>query len=151
MVPFHQGFNETAALTSRIVDFGIYNSFTTTPLLFADFDNLLGVSNVAAAQFFGDDIGRVGDGGLTPGLIGGVLLDFKETFFVFFLILGLLLLVLRTLAQKSRIFLGFYVLLIVQLMHLFHRGFVKPEYITIMMIASIYFMTFKRVSRNENL
>lgn len=150
LVPFHQGFNETAALTSRIVDFGITNSFTNTPLLFADFDNLLGRSSVAAAQYFGDDIGRVGDGGLTPGLVGGVLLDFEDSFFYCFLVAGVLFKVLDFFSSFNRLVLPFLVLYFVQFLHLFHRGFMKPEYFTIILIAAIYIFSMRRVQDSVN-
>lgn len=143
IAPVHQGFNETAALTSKIVDRGIINQQTSTPLLWADFDNLLGRSSVAAAQYFGNVIGRAEDGGLTPGLVGGVLLDFPNTYYWWFLGLGSLLAVARFFAAYSRRALCVYTILLSQVFHLIHRGFIKPEYLTIVFIAMFYMMTLK--------
>lgn len=144
LAPFHQGFNETIALTSRIVDFGYYNHFTSTPLLLADFENLLGISSVSAAQHFASFIGRAQDGGLTPGLIGGVLLDYPSSYPLFFLCIGLVLAKSRAVAMGNLKWLVFHSILLTQFIHLFHRGFVKPEYVTILIIAGIYLSQMRR-------
>lgn len=145
LVPFHQGFNEASALASRIIDYGIFNHFSTTALFVADFDNLLGRSNVAAAQFFGDAIGRIGDGGLTPGLIGGLFMDFSYNTIWIFLLFGAICALLLNLSFRNNFVLCLTCIYIVQFMHLFHRGFLKPEYITIFLIVWFY-MLFTRKS-----
>lgn len=144
IAPIHHGFNETAALTSRVVDRDITNTFTETPLVFADFDNLLGRSDISAPQFFGDSIGRTQDGGLTPGLLGALLLDYRRTYFVWFVGIGFLFAILRRLSWNDRGWLCIYVVSISQMIHLFHRGFIKPEYISTFLISIIYVFSTKR-------
>lgn len=149
IAPFQQGFNETTALTSRVVDYGITNNFTDVPLLWADFANLLGTDDTAAAQYFGDYIGRAQAGGLTPGLVGGVLLDFPQTYVLWFLALGVLTAALYRKSLSDRRFLCLYAIFLTQLVHLLQRGFLKPEYITILIITAIYLATLQRVARDE--
>jgi len=149
VAPLYQGFNETAALTSRIVDQNIRNTATSTPLVFADFENLLGLSNVSAAQHFGDSVGRAQDGGLTPGLLGALLLDYRDGYFIAFFGLGLILALLRHKGMGSKRWLCVYVVCMLQIIHLFQRGFVKPEYFTTLIIISIYLM-FSRVNKAED-
>jgi hypothetical protein len=144
LAPIHQGFNETAALTSRVVDKAMVNQQTATPLLWADFDNLLGRSDVAAAQYFGNAVGRAQAGGLTPGLVGGVLLDFRSTYYYWFLGLGIVTAGLRFFGMMDRRVLCVYAIFLSQVFHLLHRGFVKPEYLTIVIIAIFYMLTFTR-------
>uniref|UniRef100_A0A5Q5CC61 Oligosaccharide repeat unit polymerase n=1 Tax=Mycobacterium sp. (strain JLS) TaxID=164757 RepID=A0A5Q5CC61_MYCSJ len=148
LAPFHQGFNEASALTSRIVDYGIENTFTGIPLLWADFANLLGTDTTSAAQYFGDSIGRTQAGGLTPGLVGGVLLDFPTTYALWFLGIGILSAILFLKSRYDRRFLCIYAIFVTQLVHLFQRGFLKPEYLTIMLIAAVYLATFEREPRS---
>ncbi|GAB2931491.1 hypothetical protein GCM10027181_32910 [Rheinheimera gaetbuli] len=147
LLPFHQGFNETAALTSRIVDYGITNVFSSTALFFADFNNLFGISNIAAAQYFGDEIGRVGDGGLTPGVVGGLFMDFSYYTVLIFIIFGLIYAYLVKSSEKSKCALCICCIYVTQFMHLFHRGFVKPEYITIFLIAGFYVLLLKKLNQ----
>ena len=147
LAPFHQGFNEAAALTSRIVDYGIENTFTNIPLLWADFANLLGTDDMSAAQYFGNRIGRTQAGGLTPGLVGGILLDFRHTYVLWFLGLGTVSALLFLISRSDRRFLCLYAIFVSQLIHLFQRGFIKPEYLTILLIAAIYLATLKRKPR----
>lgn len=138
IAPLQQGLNETSALTSRIVDSNIVNYDTATPLLFADFDNLLGRSDVSAAQYFGNTIGRAQDGGLTPGLVGGVLLDYRHSYVLVFLLLGLGVVALRYAARNDRAWLVVYLIMLTQVIHLFHRGFIKPEYVSTLIISLVY-------------
>lgn len=147
LAPFHQGFNEAAALTSRIVDNGYYNSFTSTPLLFADFDNLFGRSSISAAQYFGAFVGKAQAAGLTPGLVGGVLLDYSSIYPLIFLIFGVLLAVSSFYASISLRGAVFHSILLGQFLHLFLRGFIKPEYITILLIA-IFYISFMRAEQS---
>jgi len=144
LLPFHQGFNETTALTSRIIDEGISNVFSGTILFLADFDNLLGRSNIAAAQYFGDEIGRVGDGGLTPGMIGGLYMDIQEQVITIFFIFGLFYAFLVKAATRNQLALCITAIFATQFMHLFHRGFVKPEYITVFLITFFYFLLLRK-------
>ena len=144
ILPFHQGFNETAALTTRIIDYGIINGFTQTSLIIADFDNLLGLSSVSAAQYFGDEIGRLGNGGLTPGLIGGLYLDFKMLTIPMFLIMGFIFTFIIRLSLLDKRWLCIFTILLSQFFHLFHRGFIKPEYVTIIIIGFFYMLFFKK-------
>lgn len=149
ILPFHQGFNETAALTSRVIDQGIQNLFSTTILFLADFNNLLGRSNIAAAQYFGDEIGRVGGGGLTPGVIGGLYMDIQAKVVLAFLAFGGAYAALLNLSKKNKLIICIVSIYATQYMHLFHRGFVKPEYITVFIITLVY-MALLRKSVNEN-
>jgi hypothetical protein len=146
VAPLHQGFNETAALTSRIVDYGIRNTFTQTPMIVADFDNMFGRSSTSAAGFFGDRIGRAQAGGLTPGLLGALLLDFREWYWAWFLAIGGVIAYIGDWARRDVRVLLVYAVGLSQFIHLFHRGFVKPEYVFLLMIYTGYVLTFRAVA-----
>lgn len=146
IAPLHQGFNETAALTSRIVDYDIRNTFTPTPMIIADFDNMLGRSSVSAAGYFGDRIGRAQAGGLTPGLLGAILLDFRELYWAWFLGIGSLIAYIANKARSDIRVLLVFVIGLSQFIHLFHRGFIKPEYMFLVIIYAGYVLTFRAIS-----
>jgi hypothetical protein len=129
-------------LTNRILINGQRNDVNEHALFVADLYTVLPGEQLAGGRSLGQMFGALEAGGLTPGLLGGLYVDYGENSIFFFLVLGLLLAwCLRRACVHAR-FVPLYVSLLIQAAHLFHRGFLKPEYVTAMFIAAAYaFMT----------
>ena len=141
ILPFYLAFKETTGLANQIInnDLGL-----TTKIFFSDFYTLLPGNHDAAGKMFGDEIGRIGGGGLTPGIVGGLFLDFKYYGVIGMIILATLLARSYAVTVKSPKYAAVYAILLFQFIHLFHRGFPKPEYVTFVLIALFYTAFFLR-------
>lgn len=139
VMPLHLGFRETVGLSNRIITEQIANDMTEAPLFFADLYTVLPGEQVAAGQALAGKLGGAFQaGGLTPGLLGGLYIDYQERAVLFFLAIGAMIAWSVRRASASARFVPVYSLILVQLIHLFHRGFLKPEYITTLSIAFVY-------------
>ncbi|MNF42698.1 hypothetical protein D3C81_1203540 [compost metagenome] len=141
ILPFYLAFKETTGLANQIIN---NNLALTSNIFFSDFYTLLPGSHDAAGKIFGDEVGRIGGGGLTPGIVGGLFLDYK-----YYGVLGMIILATalsRSYAAtvKHPKYAAVYAILIFQFIHLFHRGFPKPEYVTFTIIALFYTAFFLR-------
>lgn len=145
ILPFYLGFKETTGLTTRIVMDGVVNELNPNPLFFADLFTVLPGGNVAAGQTLARIFGASEAGGLTPGLLGGVYIDYGVGGLVFFLVFGFCFVFIDRFMQSSPYFIVVYAQVITQFIHLFHRGFLKPEYVTAIIIAGFYFVLCYRI------
>jgi len=68
----------------------------------------------------------------------------------FFLVIGLLFVLIDRLARKIYYFAPIYIVAIVQFFHLYHRGFLKPEYITTICIALFYLFVVRIGGRSRS-
>lgn len=145
ILPLHIGFRETVGLSNTIMSFEPFTRGGGPPLFFADLFTLLPGEQIAAGQALGEMFGRVESGGLTPGLLGGTYIDFGYWSILIFLGIGLLLAwsIKRGLCDQK--YIPIYVILLTQVIHLFHRGFIKPEYITAVAIAWAYVTVIRRI------
>lgn len=140
LLPLHVGFRETIGISNVIINNNYTNDYTPLPLFFQELMTLLPGSHIAPGQVLAKEvIGASLDGGLTPGLLGGTYVDFG----VFSVFSGILLtfwiaLILRK-SEINSFYLIFGMLCLVQYIHLFHRGFLKPEYFTYLVILLVYF------------
>lgn len=139
ILPFYLGFKETIGLTNTIINDNITNFLNPNTLFFADLYTVLPGENLAAGQTLGQIFGTVEGGGLTPGLVGGLFIDYGLLTIVFFMFFGLVFLSCESILYKSPLFIVIYSQVITQFIHLFHRGFLKPEYITSVLIAAFYY------------
>jgi len=145
ILPLYLNLRETIGLTNIIINNGLENHILPYPLILADFVTLLPGEQIAAGQAFGSMIGTAGSGGLTPGLFGGLMLDFSYINTLLFI--SIFSIVLSILYQRSKYndyYLIVFALLTVQFFHLFHRGFFKPEYLFTLIIVFIYLFTMKK-------
>ncbi|MEL4415884.1 hypothetical protein [Shewanella algae] len=145
IIPFYLGFKETIGLTNSIISSEITNNINEHTLFFADLFTVLPGERLAAGQSLGKIFGTIEDGGLTPGLLGGLYIDYGFLSFVFFFISGLLIKITVKLAYRHVLFIPVASLIITQFIHLFHRGFLKPEYITSVAIALFYYLMINKV------
>jgi hypothetical protein len=145
IMPIYLGFKETIGITNNIITRGIGNSLNDYPLFFADLYTILPGTRLAAGQTLNQLFGAVEAGGLTPGLIGGIFIDYGWNFILFFLFFGIVITILIIKSFRSIYFLPLYITILTQFIHLFHRGFLKPEYITTTMLATFYYLILRGI------
>src|SRR5690606_8977609 len=82
------------------------------------------------------------EAGLTPGILGALFIDFKWFSIIIIFFFMLLIQILRKKSLNSDYYKILFCLTTVQFLHLFHRGFVKPEYIVAyLVIIGYYFLS----------
>ncbi|CAA0124446.1 Uncharacterised protein [BD1-7 clade bacterium] len=140
ILPFYLGFKETIGLSNIIVTKSIVNNINDHALFFADLYTVLPGERLAAGQSLGRIFGAVQSGGLTPGLVGGVYIDYGILTPLFFLVFGVIFATSEYKLASKPLFIVIYAQLISQFIHLFHRGFIKPEYVTSVAIAIFYYL-----------
>ncbi|WP_374475087.1 oligosaccharide repeat unit polymerase [Zoogloea sp.] len=138
LLPLYLALRETIGITSMIIDGGLSNDVNEYPLFVADLYTVFPGGAVAGGQSLGDIIGRVDDGGLTPGILGGVYIDYGVAGLSVFFFLGLLLGYAFYRAKRIPVLLPVYAVILSQFFHLMHRGFLKPEYFTFIAVAFFY-------------
>ena len=107
IMPFYFAFRETIGITNTIIINGLTNPLPI-PLYFADLFTLLPGDYTAAGQTLGDIVGRVGDGGLTPGVIGGLYIDFSYFGVIWVLLISSSLAILYRLSYSNKKFVGLF-------------------------------------------
>lgn len=145
IIPFYLGFKETVGLSNQIISESITNTINDYPLFFADLFTILPGERLAAGQTLGQIFGSVEGGGLTPGLLGGLYIDYGLYTFLFLIGMGVLFKLIIVKAYKNLLFIPVYTLFLTQYIHLFHRGFLKPEYLTSLVIIVFYFSMLNKI------
>lgn len=150
ILPLYTAFRETIGISNVIIENNLSNTYSEIPLFFSELLTIMPGNHVAPGQVMGKEvIGSTLDGGLTPGLLGGLYIDFG-----LYSVFGsfILLFIISIYYVKSRInnySLMIFALCFVQYIHLFHRGFLKLEYFTYIILLLVYFIfTKKKVTRN---
>lgn len=137
VMPFYLAFRETLGITDTIIRKDLQNE-SSSYLFVSEVLTLLPGEQVSPGSYLGDLIGRVGDEGLTPGIFGGLFLDFGFYGGFVLLLLFYVSTKIMALVRMKAYYLPLYMVFLFQLVHLFHRGFIKPEYITYIMITIFY-------------
>lgn len=149
ILPLYASFRETIGLANIIIKNDYNNTFTELPLFFQEFATVLPGQQLAPGRAIGQLVGTSLDGGLTPNILGGLYPDFG--YLAIFGCIGFTM-VINYFYRKS-IYNDFYKILYVitltQFFHLFHRGFLKPEYVFSYIIIIMYFLILNRRS-SEN-
>lgn len=142
IMPLHFTFREITGLTNNIIKNDLSNPIDT-PLFVAELITVLPGKQPAPGKVLGSIIGTSLDAGLTPGILGALYIDFKWFSYV---IIFCFMWFIQMLAKRS-IYSDFYKVLfcitIVQFLHLFHRGFIKPEYIVAYVVIFGYYFISK--------
>ena len=149
VMPLHLAFKETFGLTNRIIIDNIDNVYTSFPLFIADLVTILPGKQIGAGEAMAEAFGAVAAGGLTPGIVGGLYIDFGLAFIAVIICLVSIIRLIEEKSHSSDKWLIIFALSFVQFLHLFHRGFVKPEYIFAYIITIFYIFitpTFYRAS-----
>ena len=147
LLPLYLAFKETIGITTKIINEGHFNSYFDYPMIFAELFTILPGEQTAPGRIISKEIySSTIDKGYTPGLVGGLYMDFGTigTIFVFFLIGFLMSFLLKNTRSQNGIIV--YVFLMTTFLHLFHRGFLKPEYFTNLFVLILYLL----MTKNEN-
>ncbi|ABC84048.1 hypothetical protein [Anaeromyxobacter dehalogenans] len=146
VMPLYLGVRETVGLTNAIISNRITNDVNESPLFFADLFTVLPGEQLDAGQSMGRVFGSTDGGGLTPGLLGGLYIDYGVAALGGFFIIGAMLAALARCASFYCRCVPLYILALTQAIHLFHRGFLKPEYFTSLAIAGFYVLLATRTA-----
>lgn len=142
LMPLHFTFREITGLTNTIIKNDVSNPIDT-PLFIAELLTVLPGEQPAPGRVLGSLIGTTLDGGLTPGILGALYIDYR---WFSLLIIFLFMWIIQLLGKKS-LYSDFYKILFsittVQFLHLFHRGFIKPEYIVAYIVIVGYYIISK--------
>lgn len=146
--PLHFALREQIGISNYIIE----NNLTGTlpyPMFFADLVTVLPGKQPAAGISLNVMMTNNDHAGLTPGILGGLYLDYgtMATFGVFAFVIMLTYLYKKALSND--IFLLFYALSVTQFFHMFHRGFLKPEYLISYLIIIFYLVLFKKFNENH--
>ena len=148
-MPLYASFRETIGLANVIVKNDYHNMETQYPLFVAELYTILPGKQPAPGQIIGGFVGKNLDGGLTPNLLGGLYMDFG----VYAIFGCMIFIIIINFFYKKAIFNEYYKILYVvsltQFFHLFHRGFLKPEYVMAYIIIFFYFFILKIKDENS--
>ena len=147
ILPMYTSLRETVGITNRILVNDYQNLFLSYPLFFAELITILPGVQPAPGQILAKEIiGAKSSGGLTPGILGGMYLDFG--YYLLILPIGLSLFIkwLFKKAFYSDFFKIIYALTLAQYLHVYHRGFLKLEYLVAYFIIIIYYLFQKKTT-----
>lgn len=149
ILPLYASFRETIGLANVIVKNDYHNMETEYPLFVAELYTIFPGKQPAPGQIIGSFVGKNLDGGLTPNLLGGLYIDFGV-----YAIFGCMIFIfIINFFYKKAIFNEYYKILYVvsltQFFHLFHRGFLKPEYVMAYIIIFFYFFILRIKDENS--
>jgi hypothetical protein len=137
ILPIYFNLRETVGITNQILTQEIKTN-SIIPLFFSELFTILPGKQISPGAVLGDLIGRSGDAGLTPGIIGGVYLDFGY----FSIIVPSLIVFIVCFCYKQCLIYDrykiLYALSLIQFFHLYHRGFLKLEYFISFFIVLVY-------------
>lgn len=145
ILPLYFSLRETVGLTNNILNNNIHNDLLNYPLFVADLLTPLPGEQPAAGQILGHIIGVVGGGGLTPGLLGGLYIDFKGFSYIFIIFIIFIISILYKYSENNDFIKLIYALTLTNFFHVYHRGFLKPEYFIGYIIILIYFLFLKKI------
>ena len=137
ILPLYLNLRETVGIADKIITQNL-EAGNTIPMFFLELFTILPGKQMSPGKTLGNLIGKSGDAGLTPGIIGGVYLDFG---LLTVLVPAFLIFLITYLYRRSFIddnFKVIYVLSLIQFFHVYHRGFLKLEYFISFLIILIY-------------
>ncbi len=137
ILPIYFNLRETVGITNTIIQDNLRND-GIIPMFFLEIFTILPGKQDSPGILLGELIGKVGDAGLTPGMIGGLYLDLGFWAVIFPCIFIFLISYFYQRSSNSDIFKLLYVLSLIQFFHIYHRGFLKLEYIMSFIIILIY-------------
>lgn len=143
ILPIYASFRETIGLANVLVKNHYQNSITQYPLFFQELTTVLPGEQMAPGKVIGQIVGSSLDAGLTPGILGGLYLDYKNYSIFGCLVFTLIINRLYNKSMYNEYSKILYVITLTQFFHLFHRGFLKPEYIMAYAIIFFYFVILK--------
>jgi hypothetical protein len=125
ILPIYLNLRETIGITETIISQNISNIYYPYPFFVAELMSILPGEQVPPGRVLGREIFMAEDYGLTPGIIGGLYIDFRLFSIV---IIILIVIFIINLYNKGRYNISsklLYAFTIVQFLHLYHRVFLK--------------------------
>jgi hypothetical protein len=150
ILPLHLSLKENIGIANTILNRDIINTLTPYPAMVADFFTILPGEQISGGKIIGSYIGTQLNGGLTPSILGGILIDFDilELFIISFFIFVTLQIIYIYSKQNIRILILFSWIFL-NYLHFFHRGLLKPEYLMTTLIIVFYLIFTKKVTVYE--
>jgi hypothetical protein len=147
ILPIYLGLREQVGITNRIIEENITNT-TPFPLFFSELLTPLPGHQIAPGIVLANDIymaqGSDEKYSLTPGIVGGLFMDYQYFLFpmVLLIIGGIVWLYNKSIGDVRYGLL--YSITVVQFFHLYHRGFLKIEYFVPYFVMVAFLLTLKR-------
>jgi hypothetical protein len=147
-LPLYMNLREGPGITNRIIEEDISNKYMEYPFFIAELVTILPGHQEAPGIVLSRQVynasGNDEKYGLTPGIVGGLYLDFKYMLFFVILALALMLVWLYNKMHTSATYQIIFCISVVQFFHLYHRGFLKVEYFIPYLIIWIFTSAFKK-------
>lgn len=138
ILPLYTSFRETIGIANVIITRGVENDVVPYPLFISELFTILPGIQPSPGKIIGDIVGRKLGGGLTPNILGGVYVDFGVLAIFSCIIFVLIIKYFYKKSNASDSYKILYAITITQFFHLFHRGFLKPEYFMAYIVIGIY-------------
>ena len=137
ILPIYLNLRETVGIANQIITENLKLD-TYIPMFFLELVTILPGKQPSPGILLGDLIGKSGDAGLTPGIIGGLFLDFGYFAIIF---PALFILIICWFYRRSLLndnYKVLYAVSLIQFFHIYHRGFLKIEYFISFLIIIVY-------------
>jgi len=140
ILPIYFSFRETVGITSKIIERGATNIWFDYPMFFSEVYTLLPGVQASPGIKLSKELYKNSeyDGGITPGIIGGLYLDYKYWLILILFCTSFFIYVLYKKSLLSDTYKILYAITLTQFFHLYHRGFFKPEYLVAYVIILFY-------------
>lgn len=152
ILPLYIGLRESVGITDRIIMEAIVNP-ADYPMFFMEMVTFLPGHQEAPGIVLARDIymaqGADEKYSLTPGIVGGLYIDYGFYCIPIIIIIALFVLFLYNKGISDLRFRIVYSLSIVQFFHLYHRGFLKLEYLVPYIILIVFFISLKKIRLSE--
>ena len=148
LLPVYMNLREGPGITNRIIEERLTNSYIDYPFFVAELVTILPGHQEAPGIVLSNQVYNASGNdvkyGLTPGIIGGLFIDFEYNLFFVIFFIALLLVGLYNRMFKSATYQIVFCISVVQFFHLYHRGFLKIEYFVPYFIIFIFAKSLKR-------
>ena len=145
ILPIYLNFRETVGITNRIIEERVTNTYSPYPLFFAELVTILPGHQEAPGIILAQQVysaqGSDEKYSLTPGIVGGLFMDYGYYSLLFIAALTGIVVYLFNLGRMDIRYILIYSFTIVQFLHLYHRGFLKIEYLFPYLILFVYLKT----------
>lgn len=139
IMPIYFSLRETVGITNYIIRKDLSNKWFDYPIFFAEIYTLLPGEQQSPGIALSKGLFTTNySGGITPGIIGGLYLDYKLNLVYVLFIITMIIYFLYKKSLFSDTYKILYAITIAQFFHLYHRGFVKPEYFVAYLIILFY-------------
>lgn len=146
IAPLYFSLRETVGITEKIISTKTHNRWFDYPIFFSEIATLLPGKQISPGILLTQELynSKYG-GGITPGILGALYMDFKYGAALILFFFALLIYYFYKKSFTSDVYKLLYVLTLTQFFHLYHRGFFKFEYL----VAYIIVLSYVLIARIE--